>query len=161
MWTYKGKEVHSHEDLLPGCTDFVYEITYTNGQMYIGKKCVRSIRRLKPTKAQLKIRKNYVRKELKDLPFLKYCGSHDKVGLEVKSKKILYQCSTKKAATYLETALLFHLDAIFDPEYVNENIAGTHFDNSLDGYIQDTSDFVPVSEYTNDLIINGEIGAIR
>ena len=136
MWIYKGKEIHSHDDLLPECTDFVYEIRYTNGQRYIGKKTVRSIRRLKPTKAQLKIRKNYVRKELKDLPFINYEGSHDMEGLEVLEKEIIYQCSTKKAATYLETGLLFHYDCIFDPMYINKNIAGTHFDNSLDGLLE-------------------------
>lgn len=136
MWVYKGKEIHSHEDLLPGCTDFVYEITYTNGQRYIGKKTIRSMRRLKPTKAQLKIRKNYVRKEMKNLPFVNYEGSHDKDDLEVLTKEIIYQCGTKKAATYLETGLLFHYDCIFDDSYVNENIAGTHFDNSLDGLLE-------------------------
>ncbi len=137
MWIYKGKEIHSHEDLLPGCTDFVYLITYTNGQMYIGKKTVRSIRRLKPTKAQLKIRKNFVRKEMKNLPFVGYKGSHDKVlDLDIKEKEIIYQCNTKKAATYLETGMLFHYDCIFDKNYVNENIAGTHFDNSLDGLLE-------------------------
>lgn len=136
MWLYQGKEIHCHDDLLPECTDFVYQITYTNGQMYIGKKTVRSIRRLKPTKAQLKIRKNYVRKEMKNLPFLKYEGSHDTEGLEVLEKEIIYQCSTKKAATYLETGLLFHYDCIFDNSYINKNIAGTHFNNSLDGLLE-------------------------
>ncbi len=136
MWVYKGKDIHDHSDLLEACTDFVYIITYTNGLMYIGKKTVRSVRRLKPTKAQLKIRSNYVRKKMVDLPFLKYEGSHDVEDLEILKKEILYQCSTKKAATYLETGMLFHYDCIFDNSYINKNIAGTHFDNSLDGLLE-------------------------
>jgi hypothetical protein len=56
--------------------------------------------------------------------------------LEIFKKEILYQCSTKKAATYLEAALLFHYDAIFDPKYLNSNISGTFYDNSLDGLIE-------------------------
>lgn len=137
MWTYKNKPVDSHEDLLPGCTDFVYILRFGNKQCYIGKKTVRAVRRLKPTKKQLAIRKNYVRKEMVNLPFAKYEGSHNKEGLKVLEKEIIYQCSTKKAATYLETALLFHHNAIFDDEFVNENISGKFFDNDLDGLIPD------------------------
>lgn len=134
---FKGKEVHCHDDLLPGCTNFVYMIEYTNGQKYIGKKTVQSIRRLKPTKAQLKIRKNYVRKEKVKLKFVNYEGSHGTSDdLLISVKEILYQCSTKKAATYLEAALMFHHNAIFSTEYLNDNISGTFFDNSLDGLLE-------------------------
>lgn len=135
-WIYEDKEVKSHEDLHPDCTDFVYQITYEDGRKYIGKKRVRSIRRKKPTKAQLAIRKNYARKEMTNLPFLKYEGSHDIEGLVITKKEILYQCSTAKAATYIESALLFELDAIFTDEYLNKNIAGVHFDNDLNGLIK-------------------------
>ena len=137
MWTYKGEEIHAHADLLDGCSDFVYLISYSSGELYIGKKTIRSIRKKKPTKAMLAKRKNYSRKEMTDLPFVNYVGSHEGAeGLEVESKEILYQCSTKKAATYLEAALLFHHDAVFDPSYLNKNISGVHFDNSLDGLLE-------------------------
>ena len=53
----------------------------------------------------------------------------------IEEKEILYQCSSKKAATYLESGLLFHYDAIFDPDYLNKNIGGTLFENSLDGLL--------------------------
>ena len=135
-WIYEDKEVKSHEDLHPDCTDFVYRITYNDGRKYIGKKRVRAIRRKKPTKAQLAIRKNYARKEMTNLPFLKYEGSHDIVGLVITKKEILYQCSTAKAATYIESALLFELDAIFTDEYLNKNIQGCYFDNDLNGLIK-------------------------
>ena len=141
MWIWNDSEVHSHDELHPECTDFVYEILYTNGQRYIGKKTVRSIRRKKPTKAQLKIRKNFVRKEMTNLPFVNYEGSHGKeLGLEIEKKTILYQCSTKKAATYLEAALLFHHDAIFDPQFLNENISGRFFDSDLQGLLEPEKD---------------------
>jgi hypothetical protein len=136
MWLYKDKEVHSHEDLLPECTDIVYCIYYTSGKRYIGKKSVRSMRRLKPTKAQLAIRKNFKRVELKDIPFVNYVGSSKETeGEVVKSKEILYQCSTKKAATYIEAGILFNENAIFSDEYLNLNIIGKFYDNDLNGLL--------------------------
>jgi hypothetical protein len=134
-WVYKERNVENHNDLLPECTDIVYLITYVDDRKYIGKRAVRSVRRLKPTKAQLKIRKNYVRKELTDLPFAKYEGSHGIEGLQILKKEILYQCSTRKSSTYLESALLFEHDAIFDPMFLNLNIGGTFFDSDLKGLL--------------------------
>lgn len=132
MWIYKGKEVHCHDDLEEGCTDFVYWIEYTNGQNYIGKKTVRSIRKKPPLKG-----KKRNRRILTNLPFVDYKGSHEgSKDLEIKSKEILYQCTTKKAATYLEAALMFHHDAIFDPNFLNVNIIGKFFDNDLKGLIE-------------------------
>jgi len=135
-WVYKNSLVKSHEDLLEGCIGFVYRITYKDGKKYIGKKIVVSERRLKPTKAQLAIRKNYVRKELVKIPFAAYEGSHDKEGCaEILYKEILYQCSTKRTCTYLETDLLFATKALFDENYLNQNISGTFYDNALDGIL--------------------------
>lgn len=140
-WTFQDKPVLSHDDLYPDCTDFVYELTFDDGTKYIGKKCVRSIRRIKPTKAQLAIRKNYVRKELKNSPFIKYEGSSDENdGKVVLSKEILYQSSNKKTASYIETALLFNNEVLFTTDYNNKNISGTYFDNSLDGLLGEEYD---------------------
>ena len=137
MWVYRGKEIHSHEDLNSECTDIVYEITYRDGRKYIGKKTVASVRRLKPTKKQLAIRQNYVRKEMTQLPFLSYEGSHSKEeGLEIVTKEILYQCKGKTAATYIETGLLFIHDAVITDSYLNKNIGGKFFDNALEGLIE-------------------------
>ena len=136
MWVYEDKEVTCHDDLLPGCTDFVYLITYTNGKKYIGKKTVRSVRRLKPTKKQLAIRKNYARKELKDLPFVNYEGSSKLTeGLTVAKKEILYQTAGKTAATYIEVALLFEHEVLFNSTFVNENISGKFYGNALNGLL--------------------------
>lgn len=71
-----------------------------------------------------------------DKPFLKYEGSSKETqDLEVVNKEIMYQCSNKKTATYIEAALLFELNVLFDENYVNGNILGSFYDNSLDGLL--------------------------
>lgn len=136
-WIYKDDFITSHKDLHPDCTHIVYCLTFEDGMKYIGYKTVRSERRLKPTKEQLSIRKNYKRVEIKDLPFIKYVGSSsenkDKV---LKSKEILYQTSNKRTATYIEAKLLFKYGAIeSDKIFTNKNIAGRYFDNCMDGLL--------------------------
>lgn len=136
-WTYKDKEILSHDDLPEECTDFVYELKFSDETHYIGKKTVRSMRRLKPTKEQLAKRKNYKRVELKNLPFVRYIGSSaENEGKIIIAKEILYLSSNKKTATYIETALLFGNDVLFTDKYNNKNIGGVFFDNSLDGLIE-------------------------
>lgn len=135
-WTYKGKTINSHNDLLEDCSSIVYCIYYESGKKYVGKLVVRANRRLKPTKEQLKIRKNYKRVEKKNIPFIKYVGSSKETeGQIIVKKEILYQCSTKKAATYIEAAILFNENAIFDDDYLNMNISGRFFDSDLDGLL--------------------------
>lgn len=133
MWLYKNKKVKCHGDLLPGCTDFVYMIHYTNGQKYVGKKTVMSLRKRPPLKGYKRNRRVMIKH-----PFAKYEGSHDNAaGLKIAEKEILYQCSSRKSATYLEVALLFHHDAVFDPLFLNANIGGLYFDNDLNGLLED------------------------
>ena len=141
-WTYKGKQIEKHSDLDASCTNIVYELEFLDGSKYIGKKTIRSVRRLKPTKAQLAIRKNYVRKEWKDIPFKSYRGSSkENVGKTLKSKRILYICSDKKASTYIEMALLFEKAVLFSNEYSNKCIGGTLYSNSLDGLIEGNEEY--------------------
>jgi len=136
MWTYRGKSIDSHDDLLPTCTDFVYLIEYTDGRRYIGKKAVRAVRKRPPLKGYKRNRRLLV-----NLPFIHYNGSHDEASvLEPVSKEILFQCSARKAATYLETELLFENYAIFDENYINANIGGTFYKNSLDGLLEKDCD---------------------
>ena len=135
-WMYKGKVIHGHSDLPDNCTDFVYELKFSDGTKYLGKKTIRSMRRIKPTKAQLAIRKNYKRVELKNLPFVNYEGSSEEnKDKTLISKEILYLSSNKKSASYIETALLFENDVLFNDTYNNKNISGTYYDNSLEGLI--------------------------
>lgn len=131
MWTYKDRLIESHEDLFPNCTDFVYMITYKNGQKYIGKKAIRAIRRKPPLKG-----KKRNRRIMTDLPFKNYQGSHAEAKvLEPIKKEILFQCSQRKAATYVEMSLLIYYHVLFKKEFINENIGGTFFSTSLDGLL--------------------------
>ena len=133
-WTYIGVPVRSHDDLLEGCTDIVYQIHFTNGTTYIGKKAVRSVRKRPPLKGYKRNRRILV-----NLPFENYIGSfegHKDIKPEqIASKTILYQCSSRKASTYLEIETLFKTRALFKDSYINDNISGKFFKNSLDGLL--------------------------
>lgn len=132
MWCYRGKWIKSHDDLHPECTDFVYVITYSNNKKYIGKKAVRAIRRKPPLKGY---KRN--RRIMTNLPFRNYQGSHDQVkDLTPVTKMILHQCSQRKTATYIEMEMLVKHEVLFHQEYINENISGTFFRDSLDGLIE-------------------------
>lgn len=133
-FTYKGKEIASHDDLPEEITHIVYELCFDDDTRYIGFKTVRSMRRLKPTKEQLAIRKNYKRVECKNLPFVDYAGSSkENVGKTLVSKEILYLTTNKRTATYLEAKLLFINEVLENDRYTNKNINGKWFDNCLSG----------------------------
>lgn len=136
MWTFRDKPINSHDDLHPECTDIVYVVTYTNGRMYIGKKCVRSVRRKPPLKGY---KRN--RRIMTNHKFDNYQGSHAQAKeLTAATKEIIFQCSSKKTATYLELELIVQHEAIFLDKFINENLSGTFFKNSLDGLIRDAND---------------------
>lgn len=136
FWNYNGTKIVSHKDLPDNCTHIVYELFFTDGTSYIGYKTVRSHRKLQPTKAQLAVRKNYKRVELKDMPFANYTGSSqenkDKV---IDYKVILYLTSNKRTATYLEVRELMERRALEGDHLTNKNISGRFFDNCLDGLL--------------------------
>ena len=169
-WIFKDKTVESHNDLLENCTDFVYELEFSDGTKYIGKKTVRSISTLPVLKTKsrpgsgvicrhilrdedgkiitskvgrrdarkrgLTAKAEYYEELLTDKPFMNYEGSSEEnKDKTLVKKEILYQCSTKKAATYVETAILFSEDAILSTEYNNKSILGRFFDNDLDGLL--------------------------
>lgn len=131
-WIYKNKEIKSHDDLHPDCTNFVYVLTFESGKSYIGKIAVRAIRKRKPLKGKKRNRRLLV-----NLPFVKYEGSSDEIISEkLILKEIIHQCSNKRTATYIETAWLFEVDAIFNELYLNKNIQGCYFDNAMEGYLE-------------------------
>ena len=171
MWIYEEKEIKSHTDLDPLCSDIVYCITYTDGSLYIGKKTVRSVSVLPVLKTKTRDDGNIItrhilrdekgkiitgkaaRKEARargikakaelyeevftDKPFINYEGSSSETeGYVIARKDIIYQCADKRSATYLEAMLLFNENAVFDDQYLNSNILGSHFDNALDGLIE-------------------------
>lgn len=131
-WTYNGKPIKNHSDLPSDTIGFVYVITYTDKKKYVGKKLIRSMVRLKPTVAQLKIRKNYVRKEWVDKPFKNYNGSSKNTdGLVIAKKEIIELCATNIDLTYCESKWLFRLDVLCDDAYLNDCIGGTYYSGKI------------------------------
>jgi len=131
-WIHNNKEMLSHDDFTEDVVGYIYCITYTNGQKYIGKKLIRSIVKLKPTKAQLAIRKNYKRMEMKDKPFVKYNGSSkESVGLTVAKKEIIELCSDKINLTYAEMKHQVMCNVLTDEKYINANIGGKFFSGRI------------------------------
>ena len=127
-WQYKG---HQIKDLPESIKGFVYCIHYTDGTKYIGSKIVRSERRVKPL---VGMRKNAVRKILKESDWRSYTGSSKLTkGKEIHTKVILYLTTNKRTMTFIEQRELFHTGALFTDEYLNENIGGRFFDNAMDG----------------------------
>ena len=117
-----------HSDFTKDVVGFIYCITYTNGKKYIGEKLIRAARRLKPTKEQLAIRKNFKRVEIKNIPFAKYEGSSKATdGLIISKKEILELCSDKVNLSYCERKWQMRLDVLVDETYLNKNIGGTYF----------------------------------
>ena len=132
-WTYNNKEVTGHSFFDESIIGFVYGIKYTDGTYYVGKKLIKSLVKVKPTKAQLAIRKNYKRMEWKNKPFLKYVGSSDKTKhLVIKEKKILELCSDKINLTYCEQKWLMRLDVLCDERYHNDCIGGKFWSPKID-----------------------------
>jgi|SaaInlV_100m_DNA_6_1039743.scaffolds.fasta_scaffold19220_2 hypothetical protein len=131
-WVCNGKEMLSHDDFTDDVVGFIYLITYTNGQQYIGKKLIRSIVKLKPTKEQLAIRKNYSRKEMRNKPFVNYVGSHktDKY-MEIQSREMIEICSDKINLTYCEIKWMMKYDVLNNDKYLNGNIAGKFFQGKI------------------------------
>ena len=137
-WAYRDRDINSHEDLPKEVTHIVYELRFDDMTKYIGYKTIRSLRRLKPTKAQLAIRKNYKRVEIKDQPFIDYTGSSaENKGKNLISKEILHLTTNKRTATYLEVKLLMNNNALECDEFTNKNINGKWFDNCMDGLYKD------------------------
>ena len=124
--------ISGHKDCPESAVGFIYLITYTDGKRYIGKKLTRAIRRLKPTKVMLAARKNAVRREWKNLPFVKYEGSSDFTeDKTVAAKVILRFCSSKKELSYYEEKELFCNDVLVDERYMNRSIRGIYFKKDL------------------------------
>lgn len=129
---FKGKEILSHDDFADDVVGFIYRITYTNKQHYIGKKLIKSVVKLKPTKKQLATRKNYSRREMRNKPFVQYIGSHktDK-NMQIKSREIIEVCSDKINLTYCEIKWMMKYHVLNRKNYINENIAGKFFQGRI------------------------------
>ena len=130
-WIYKGIELNEPIEHLG--YGFVYMIRYTDGTYYYGKKAMWSTVRMKPTQAQLAIRKNYKRVVTKPNDWKKYTGSTAaSKGKTIHSKHVLSIAVSKVHLSYLEYGLLFQEEVLMDEVCLNGNIGGKFYDNVLE-----------------------------
>lgn len=130
-WTYRKKNIEKIEDFKKGAVGFIYEIEFSNGKKYLGRKALFHNRKLPPLKGYKRKRKVVVESDWK-----KYIGSPKDVDLKrelkngtlkVKSRAILKVCETPWEMTYFETKYLFARDCILREEYYNSNILGKFY----------------------------------
>lgn len=109
-------------DFVENAFGFVYEITNTkSGRKYIGKKQMRSVRKLKPLKGK---KKN--RRVEKETDWKTYTGSSNELNNDIKefgkdnfSFDILMFCNSKSHLTYEEIKLQLLKDVLLKEEYYN------------------------------------------
>ena len=119
QWTFQNKKI----DVLPeGCEAFVYLITNTtNNKKYIGKK----LAKFKTTKPPLKGKKNK-RRGTKESDWRTYWGSNDhlkedvlNLGEDKFTREILYFCTSRGIASYLEAKEQFDREVLLTDDYYN------------------------------------------
>jgi len=119
MWQYNNKEV---TELPEDCEAFVYLIINNdNGMKYIGKK----LAKFKTTKPPLKGKKNK-RRGTKESDWRTYWGSNDHLKADVVelgedrfTREILYFCTSRGIASYLEAEEQFKRKVLLTDDYYN------------------------------------------
>lgn len=119
MWLFENKEV---TELPVDCEAFVYLITNNdNGMKYIGKK----LAKFKTTKPPLKGKKNK-RRGTKESDWRTYWGSNDhlkedvlNLGEDKFTREILYFCTSRGIASYLEAKEQFDREVLLTDDYYN------------------------------------------
>jgi len=119
MWLFENKEV---TELPVDCEAFVYLITNNdNGMKYIGKK----LAKFKTTKPPLKGKKNK-RRGTKESDWRTYWGSNDhlkadvvELGEDKFTREILYFCTSRGIASYLEAKEQFDREVLLTDDYYN------------------------------------------
>ena len=110
----------------PDAFGFIYKITYDNGKKYIGKKDLFD-KVILPRNSNRNKKEIFLREKIR---WSEYCGSSKNTnGLKILKKEVIAIGNTRRALTYLEVFHLFRVDAIFNNEYLNENIGGLYFNN--------------------------------
>jgi len=126
MWYYKGEEFTS--DDIGEYIGFVYCITdLSNGMKYIGKKGLKSTRKLPPLKGQKRRRTKII-----ETDWQTYYGSSEEVknlveefGGERFKREIIHLCKTKGEMSYVEMYYQITTHALLKPdEYYNAFIGG-------------------------------------
>ena len=116
MWQYNNKEVNK---LPEDCEAFVYLITNNdNGMKYVGKK----LAKFKTTKPPLKGK----RRGTKESDWRTYWGSNDHLkedvivlGEDKFTREILYFCTSRGIASYLEAKEQFDREVLLTDDYYN------------------------------------------
>jgi hypothetical protein len=113
-WIFQGKP---YTETPTDYTGFVYHITFTTGQKYIGRKIFWS--------AKKKVVKGRVRRLKVESDWKKYHGSSDYIKTLLTDNKndakreIVRLCKSKSEMAYFEARLIFETDALLKPEYIN------------------------------------------
>jgi len=159
-WTYKGYKLKKLPD---ECIGFVYCIHYTDGTKYIGKKLAKTtfmlpaLKNGEPREFSKRVNRIIRRDENGNIvkgkkavgikgkmeawdvldtetSWISYKGSskHCK-GKTILTKVITHLCTNKLSMSYLETKELFAVDATINDKYINDCVAGSYWDNCLDG----------------------------
>jgi len=118
-WYYNNNEI---TELPEGCEAFVYLITnLTNNKKYVGKK----LAKFKTTKPPLKGKKNK-RRGTKESDWRTYWGSNDhlkadvvELGEDKFTREILYFCTSRGIASYLEAKEQFDREVLLTDDYYN------------------------------------------
>lgn len=130
-WIYRKKEITKIDDLKKSAIGFIYEIEFSNGKKYLGRKALYHNRKLKPLKGYKRKRKVVVESD-----WLTYNGSFTDEKLKdnlkseeiiVVSKKIIKVCETLWEMSYYETKFLFENDCLLNMDYYNNNIMGKFY----------------------------------
>ena len=133
-WIHNRKEIKFLTDFPDKTVGFIYEIHFSNGRKYIGRKALLHKRTRQPLKGKKKKRIDYV-----DSGWLKYEGSiknpqfetDKKSGVFILKKVILKLCFDKWDMTYYETKYQFDRDCLVDQCYYNGNILGKFYRKKL------------------------------
>lgn len=117
-WIYQGREfdLENHS----GAYGFVYIITHTeSGKKYAGRKFF--------TAAGTKQVKGVKKKIRKESDWKDYYGSSpamkkmvEEYGKEAFSREIVRLCYSRSECSYFETKLIFEVDAIISPDWIND-----------------------------------------
>lgn len=131
-WIYQGKEMLSLEDFPEGAIGFIYEIkNLTNGKKYIGRKILKSTRKLKPLKGAK--RKRTI---IKDSGWKEYTGSCEELNADIAKGDIIEKhiekiCFSKKQMSYYELKYQMIREVLESDAYYNGNIAGKYHRRDL------------------------------